>query len=72
MDKNKSSIFKDIALMFNIGWIMIGSVVVGFLIGKWLSNKSGSKWFMIIFALIGAGSGMWTVWKYYKKDIKNG
>lgn len=72
MNKNNSSIFKDIALMFNIGWIMVGSVGVGFLIGKWLSNKSGSEWFIIIFALIGAASGMWTVWKYYKKDVRSG
>lgn len=69
--KNDYFFLKDIALMFNISWMMVGSVVAGFLIGKWLSEKTGWEWLILLFSVLGAGSGMWTVWKYYKKNIEN-
>jgi F0F1-type ATP synthase assembly protein I len=65
--EGKEGFLNNILFAFNIGWIMAGSVLAGFLIGKWLSDVFNMNWIVIFFPLIGAGSGMLAVWKYYSK-----
>ncbi len=71
MREDKQSFLKDIFWAFNIGWVIAGSVVAGFLIGKLFSNILKVNWIVIFFSIIGAMGGMWIVWKYYSED-KNG
>jgi len=67
MGKNKKVAFlSNIFFAFNISWMMLGSVFIGFLLGRWVSKVSGIDWLVVVFSLIGAIGGMGAVWKYYK------
>lgn len=66
---DKKNFTGNIAWMFNIGWMMMGSVAAGFLIGKGLYLLFEIKWPIIVFSLAGAAAGMRLVWQYYKRNL---
>jgi len=63
------SFLNNMVWSFNISWIMAGSIIAGFLIGIGFSKIFEVEWLTIIFAFLGALGGMWSVWKYYKKQL---
>ena len=57
-------IFKSLALLTEIGLVLVTCIGGGMLLGVCLDRKLGTKaLFTILLLLIGIGSGFWTVYR---------
>lgn len=71
MKKNKYiDILSYLTLVTHIGWLMVISIFVGFLIGYFIYIKTEIKIFFIIFIVLGIISGFYNVYKLIWRKIK--
>lgn len=71
MDNNKMKIFQNLALLTQIGIMMIVPIFIGLFIGRFLDDKLGTgNIFLLIFILIGVGAAFMNLYKIAMKDNK--
>jgi ATP synthase protein I len=59
-----------LALITQLGITMVGSIVLGLLLGLWLDSHFGTKpWATLIFSLIGIGAGTFGVYRLIATSI---
>jgi F0F1-type ATP synthase assembly protein I len=76
MKKNKYiELLSYLTLVTHIGWIMSISILVGFLIGYFIYQKTELKIIFILFIIIGIIAGFYNVykliWRKINKDDEN-
>ena len=70
-NNNKIKIFQNLALVSQIGIMMILPIVIGLFIGKFLDEKLGTGYiFLFIFLVIGVGSAFLNLYKIGMRDQK--
>lgn len=58
----------------SIGFELIGSIAVGYYLGRWLDGKFGTHWISSVGFLLGVYTGfraLWRVTKTMQRDIEN-
>jgi F0F1-type ATP synthase assembly protein I len=71
MDNNKMKIFQNLALVTQIGIMMIVPIFIGLFIGRFLDEKLGTgNIFLLVFILIGVGAAFMNLYKIAMKDNK--
>ena len=62
--KDKQGIYRNLALITQIGIIIATSILLGLFIGRFLDDKLGTKWiFTFIFLIIGVMAGFANLFK---------
>ncbi|HAE42663.1 MAG TPA: F0F1 ATP synthase subunit [Clostridiales bacterium] len=70
-DNNKIKIFQNLALVSQIGIMMIVPIAIGLFIGKFLDEKLGTGYiFLFIFLVIGVGAAFLNLYKIGMRDQK--
>lgn len=70
-NNNKVKIFQNLALVSQIGIMMIVPIVIGLFIGKFLDEKLGTGYiFLFIFLVIGVGAAFVNLYKIGMRDQK--
>lgn len=72
-NKNKSinGILQNLALVSQIGLIMVIPIIAGVFVGGWIDKALGTKVvFLIIFVILGVGSAFRNVYTIFKQKIK--
>lgn len=70
-NNNKIKIFQNLALVSQIGIMMIVPIVIGLFIGKFLDEKLGTGYiFLFIFLVIGVGAAFLNLYKIGMRDQK--
>ncbi len=70
-NNNKVKIFQNLALVSQIGIMMIVPIVIGLFIGKFLDEKLGTGYiFLFIFLVIGVGAAFVNLYKVGMRDQK--
>ncbi|MDP3386765.1 MAG: AtpZ/AtpI family protein [Eubacteriales bacterium] len=70
-NNNKIKIFQNLALVSQIGIMMIVPIVIGLFIGKFLDEKLGTGYvFLFIFLVIGVGAAFINLYKIGMRDQK--
>jgi F0F1-type ATP synthase assembly protein I len=70
-NNNKIKIFQNLALVSQIGIMMILPIVIGLFIGKFLDEKLGTGYiFLFIFLVIGVGAAFLNLYKIGMRDQK--
>jgi F0F1-type ATP synthase assembly protein I len=71
MKKNKMNIFQNLSLLTHIGIMMILPIFAAVYLGNLADRRMGTNYlFLILFILLGIGSGFLNVYKIVMKDIK--
>jgi len=69
LDKNKFKIMEGLALITQIGIIMIVPIIIGLFLGKFLDNLIGTNnIFLFIFIIIGVGAAFLNLYKVGLRD----
>ena len=72
MDKDRQELLRTLSLAGQIGWRMVGSILVGFGLGLLLDRWFGVRGpFLIPFLLLGIGAGFWTCYRQIMKAIQD-
>lgn len=70
-NNNKIKIFQNLALVSQIGIMMIVPILIGLFIGKFLDEKLGTRYvFLFIFLGIGVGAAFINLYKIGTRDHK--
>ncbi len=70
-NNNKIKVFQNLALVSQIGIMMIVPIVIGLFIGKFLDDKLGTGYiFLFIFLVIGVGAAFVNLYKIGMRDQK--
>ncbi|MBV1728838.1 MAG: AtpZ/AtpI family protein [Methanobacterium sp.] len=68
-NNNKIKIFQNLALVSQIGIMMIVPIAIGLFIGKFLDEKLGTGYvFLFIFLVIGVGAAFVNLYKIGMRD----
>lgn len=71
MENKNLKIFENLALVTQIGIMMIVPIMMGLFIGKFLDSKLGTgNIFLMIFIIIGVGASFLNLYKIAMKDHK--
>jgi F0F1-type ATP synthase assembly protein I len=71
MDNNKMKIFQNLALITQIGIMMIVPIFGGLLVGRFLDDKLGTgNKFLLICIILGTGAAFMNLYKIAMKDNK--
>lgn len=71
MDKNKMKIFQNLALLTQIGIMMIVPIFGGLLVGRFLDDKFGTgNKLLFVFIILGTGAAFMNLYKIAMKDNK--
>lgn len=71
MDNNKLKIFQNLALLTQIGIMMIVPIFGGLLVGRFLDDKLGTgNKFLLVFIIIGTGAAFMNLYKIAMKGNK--
>lgn len=71
MDNNKMKIFQNLALLTQIGIMMIVPIFGGLLVGRFLDDKFGTgNKFLLVFIVLGTGAAFMNLYKIAMKDNK--
>ena len=71
MDNNKMKIFQNLALVTQIGIMMIVPIFIGLFTGRFLDDKLGTgNIFLLIFIVLGVGAAFMNLYKIAMKDNK--
>jgi uncharacterized membrane protein YfcA len=63
--------YKNLAILSQVGLMMIIPIFGGVYIGNWVDNKLGTRFFLFIFIIIGVMSAFMNLYKYTTKGAKN-
>jgi F0F1-type ATP synthase assembly protein I len=71
MDNNKMKTFQNLALITQIGIMMIVPIFGGLLVGRFLDDKLGTgNKFLLICIILGTGAAFMNLYKIAMKDNK--
>jgi F0F1-type ATP synthase assembly protein I len=71
MDNNKIKIFQNLALVTQIGIMMIVPIFGGLLLGRFLDDKLGTgNKLLLVFIILGTGAAFRNLYKIGMKDNK--
>ena len=71
MKKEKQQVLAMLALITQIGVIMIVSILICTLIGNWIGQRLDMEWISVIGFFLGAMSGFTGVYRTVSKYLKN-
>lgn len=68
---NKMKIFQNLALLTQIGIMMVVPIFGGLLVGRFLDNKFGTgNKLLLVFIILGTGAAFMNLYKIAMKDNK--
>ncbi|MBN2285469.1 MAG: AtpZ/AtpI family protein [Tissierellales bacterium] len=71
MNHKRTKILENLALVTQIGIVMIVPIMIGLFLGKFLDEKLGTgNIFLLIFIIAGVGSAFLNVYKIAMRDYK--
>ncbi|QNO15167.1 AtpZ/AtpI family protein [Alkalicella caledoniensis] len=65
--KHLLEVFKYLGLVTYIGILMTANILVGYYLGVYIQNITGSFLLFVLFIFLGIFSGFWTIYKFIIK-----
>lgn len=71
MEKKDIKIFQNLAMITQMGIMIVVPILIGLFIGKFIDSKLGTgNLFLLIFILFGVGAGFLNLYKIAMRDYK--
>lgn len=71
MNKNRMKMFKNLALLTQLGLSFISPIIVCMLVCWWIISKTGAgSWVYIIGIVLGLGASFMTAFRFYRSIVK--